>query len=173
VTLTPPLTPFVDPLPAPRRLIAAEHGGRLSVPIRTGTHRFHRDLAESTIWGYDATMPAPVIETERGQAVTVEWRNELDGPLPVTTTVAPESVDAEGLPVQCVPGLSGGERAPRPGAAASAKRPSHGERPADAGGSGTGCCPSSLKPSQNDRMAGYRVTVLIGVSRLGRLLACG
>jgi o-aminophenol oxidase len=109
VTLTPPLTPFVDPLPAPRRLIAAEHGGRLSVPIRTGTHRFHRDLPESTIWGYDATMPAPVIETERGQAVTVEWRNELDGPLPVTTTVAPESVDAEGLPVQCVPGLSGGE----------------------------------------------------------------
>jgi o-aminophenol oxidase len=109
VTLTPPLTPFVDPLPTPRRLIAGEHGGRLSVPIRTGTHRFHRDLAESTIWGYDATIPAPVIETERGQAVMVEWGNELEGPLPVTTTVAPESADAEGVPVQCVPGLSGGE----------------------------------------------------------------
>jgi spore coat protein A len=61
VTLTPPLTPFVDPLPAPRRLIAGEDDGRLSVPIRTGTHRFHRDLPESTIWGYDATMPAELM----------------------------------------------------------------------------------------------------------------
>jgi len=109
MTLTSPLAPFVDPLPAPRRLIAAEPGGRLSVPIRAGTHSFHRDLPESRIWGYEGTVPGPTIETERGQAVTVEWLNELEGALPVTNTVAPESADAEGLPVQCVPGLSGGE----------------------------------------------------------------
>jgi FtsP/CotA-like multicopper oxidase with cupredoxin domain len=109
MTLTLPLAPFVDPLPVPRRLIAAEPGGRLSVPIRAGNHRFHRDLPESRIWGYEGTVPGPTIETQAGQAVTVEWRNELEGPLPVTTTVAPESADAEGVPVQCVPGLSGGE----------------------------------------------------------------
>jgi FtsP/CotA-like multicopper oxidase with cupredoxin domain len=103
-----PLAPFVDDLPVPRRLLAHERDGRLTVRIRTGTHRFHRDLPESTIWGYEGTIPGPTIEAERGRAVTVEWRNELDGPLPVVVTVAPEAADADGVPVQCIPGLSGG-----------------------------------------------------------------
>jgi spore coat protein A len=106
--LTAPLAPFVEALPVPRRLVAAGHEGRLTVRMRPGTHRFHRDLPESTIWGYDGTVPGPTIEAERGQAVTVEWRNELDGPLPVVVTVAPHAADADGVPVQCVPGLSGG-----------------------------------------------------------------
>ena len=104
----PPLTPFADELPLPRRLIASEQGGRLTVPIRTGTHRFHRDLPESSVWGFAGTFPGPTIEVERGEAVTVEWLNELSGPLPVTDTLAPESADADGVPVQCLPGLSGG-----------------------------------------------------------------
>jgi spore coat protein A len=104
----PPLTPFADELPLPRRLIASEQGGRLTVPIRTGTHRFHRDLPESRVWGFAATFPGPTIEVERGEAVTVEWLNELSGPLPVTDTLAPESRDDDGVPVQCLPGLSGG-----------------------------------------------------------------
>jgi len=106
--LTAPLVPFVDELAVPRRLVAPEREGRLTVRMRPGTHRFHRDLPESTIWGYEGTMPGPTIEAERGQSVTVEWRNELDGPLPVVTTVAPEAADPNGVPVQCVPGLSGG-----------------------------------------------------------------
>jgi FtsP/CotA-like multicopper oxidase with cupredoxin domain len=106
--LSAPLAPFVDDLAVPRRLLAPEHEGRLTVRMRTGTHRFHRDLPESTIWGYEGTMPGPTIEAERGQSVTVEWRNELDGPLPVVVTVAPEAADADGVSVQCVPGLSGG-----------------------------------------------------------------
>jgi FtsP/CotA-like multicopper oxidase with cupredoxin domain len=106
--LTAPLAPFVEALPVPRRLVAAEHEGRLTVRMRPGTHRFHRDLPESTIWGYDGTVPGPTIEAERGQPVTVEWRNELDGPPPVVVTVAPHAADADGVPVQCVPGLSGG-----------------------------------------------------------------
>ncbi len=99
---------FVDALPTPRRLIAGECGGRLTVGIRAGAHRFHRDLPESRIWGYDGTAPGPTIEARRGEPVTVEWRNELDGPLPVLVTIAPEAADAGGVPVQCVPGLSGG-----------------------------------------------------------------
>ena len=47
MTPNPPLTPFADELPLPRQLIASEQGGRLTVPIRTGTHGFHRDLPES------------------------------------------------------------------------------------------------------------------------------
>src|SRR5690349_17109630 len=107
-TLAAPLAPFADALPVPQRLVAARQNGRLSVPIRVGAHRFHRDLPESAIWGYDGTVPGPTIEAERGQPVTVEWRNELDGALPVVVTTAPTATDANGVPVQCAPGLSGG-----------------------------------------------------------------
>jgi len=107
-TLAAPLAPFADALPVPRRLVAARQNGRLSVPIRAGAHRFHRDLPESAVWGYDGMVPGPTIEAERGQPVTVQWRNELDGALPVVVTTAPEATDTSGVPVQCVPGLSGG-----------------------------------------------------------------
>ena len=107
-TLTAPLAPFADALPVPERLVAAPQNGRLTVPIRAGEHRFHRDLPESAIWGYDGTVPGPTIEAEAGQPVTVQWRNELDGALPVVVTTAPEAADTSGVPVQCVPGLSGG-----------------------------------------------------------------
>jgi FtsP/CotA-like multicopper oxidase with cupredoxin domain len=103
-----PLTPFVDALPLPSRLIATEHDGRLTVRIRAGEHRFHRDLPASSVWGFDGGVPGPTIEAERGQPVTVDWRNELQGAFPVTDTVAPEATDADGVPVQCLPGLSGG-----------------------------------------------------------------
>jgi spore coat protein A len=103
-----PLAPFADALAVPQRLVAAGRNGRLSVPIRAGSHRFHRDLPESAVWGYGGTVPGPTIEAEAGEPVTVAWRNELDGALPVVVTTAPEAVDASGVPVQCVPGLSGG-----------------------------------------------------------------
>ncbi len=106
--LTAPLAAFVDALPVPRRLIADEHDGRLTVRMRAATHRFHRDLPESRVWGYDGTVPGPTIEAERGRPVTVEWRNELDASLPIIDTVAPAAVGADGVPVQCLPGLSGG-----------------------------------------------------------------
>src|SRR6266700_1508149 len=107
-TLAAPLAPFADALPVPQRLVATQQNGRLSVPIRAGGHRFHRDLPESAIWGYDGMVPGPTIEAERGQPVTVQWRNELDRALPVVVTTAPVAADASGVPVQCVPGLSGG-----------------------------------------------------------------
>ena len=107
-TLLPPLAPFVDALPLPRRLIAKEHAGSLVVRMRMGEHHFHRDLPVSKIWGYEGIVPGPTIEAERGHPVTVEWRNELTGPFPLVVTKAPMPADAQGVPVQCVPGLSGG-----------------------------------------------------------------
>src|SRR5258708_2236964 len=102
------LVPCVDSLPLPRRLIAEEHHGRLGVRMLRGRHGFHRDLPASTIWGYDGMVPGPTIEAERGHPVTVEWRNEIEGTLPLVVTKAPTHADAQGVPVQCVPGLSGG-----------------------------------------------------------------
>jgi FtsP/CotA-like multicopper oxidase with cupredoxin domain len=107
--MTAPLAPYVDALPLPSRLIASEHDGRLTVTIRAGTHRFHRDLPVSSIWGYEGMIPGPTIEAERGQPITVEWRNELEGTFPVSVTVAPQPTDTDSVPVQCLPGLSGGE----------------------------------------------------------------
>jgi o-aminophenol oxidase len=107
--LAAPLAPFVDLLPLPSRLVAAEHDGRMTVRMRAAAHRFHRDLPASSIWGFEGMIPGPTIEAARGQPVTVEWRNELQGAFPVSVTVAPEATDADGVPVQCFPGLSGGE----------------------------------------------------------------
>src|SRR5438132_788850 len=88
---------------------AVERDGRLTVRMRAATHQFHRDLPSSSIWGFEGTVPGPTIETERGRPVTIEWRNELQGPFPVVDTIAPRPTDANGVPVQCFPGLSGGE----------------------------------------------------------------
>jgi len=107
-TLVPQLAPFIDRLPLPQRLIAEDHHGSLVVRIRAGEHRFHRDLPVSKVWGYEGMVPGPTIEAERGHPVTIEWRNELEGPLPLVVTRAPMHADAQGVPVQCVPGLSGG-----------------------------------------------------------------
>ena len=101
------LASFVDPLPQPRRILASELDGHLTMRLRAAAHRFHRELPASTIWGYEGTVPGPTIETERGQPVTIEWRNELEGPMPVVVTVAPRA-DVDGVPVQTIPGLSGG-----------------------------------------------------------------
>ena len=54
--LQPPLTPFVDTLPLPRRILAGRDGGELTVRIRAAAHRFHRDLPESRVWTYDGQV---------------------------------------------------------------------------------------------------------------------
>ncbi len=100
----PPLTPFVDPLPLPSRLIAADRDGRLTVRLRAGRHRFHRDLPDSDIWGFEAAVPGPTIEAERGQPVTVEWLNELHGALPVTDVVAPAAAAPTACRCSVLPG---------------------------------------------------------------------
>ncbi len=109
-----PLTPFVDPVPLPARRVVTEPT-RLTVGLYPATHRFHRDLPPSRVWAYDGLLPGPSIEVRRGVPLEVDWRNELEGTLPVVVTVAPNEA-SNGIPVQCLPGLSGG--APDPNLAA-------------------------------------------------------
>ena len=90
------------------RILAGERDGHLSIRVRAATHRFHRDLPASRVWAYEGSVPGPTIEAERGRPVRVEWLNELEGTLPVAVTIAPAETDGSGVPVQCVPGLSGG-----------------------------------------------------------------
>ncbi len=100
------LRPFVDLLSLPpRRVIKAPT--RLTVRLETATHRFHRDLPPSRVWAYDGRLPGPTIEVDRGIQVEVQWENHLSGTLPVVVTRSPVHA-ADGVPVQCLPGRSGG-----------------------------------------------------------------
>jgi o-aminophenol oxidase len=116
MTVLPPhsLTPFVDELPIPARRVVTEPT-RLTVPLQTALHRFHRELPASRVWTFDGHVPGPTIEVRRGVPLEVLWDNRLEGTLPVLVTVAPTHA-SDGVPVQCLPGLSGGE----PNAAAGA-----------------------------------------------------
>ena len=105
-----PLTPFVDRLTIPPRRVFAEPA-RLAVRLEATTHRFHRDLAPSGVWTYDGHLPGPTIEVRRGVPLEIRWDNRLSGTLPVVVTVAP-SGKADGVPVQCLPGRSGGDADP-------------------------------------------------------------
>jgi spore coat protein A len=89
----------------PRRVIKAPT--RLTVRLETVEHSFHRDLPPSRVWAYDGHVPGPTIEVDRGAEVEVRWENRLSGPLPVTVTRAAVHA-AGGVPVQCLPGRSGG-----------------------------------------------------------------
>src|SRR5882672_2320810 len=100
------LSPFVDLLRVPPRRVVKEPT-RLTVRLETATHRFHRDLEPSRVWAYDGHVPGPTIEVDRGTEVEVRWENRLSGPLPVVVTRASVHT-AGGVPVQCLPGLSGG-----------------------------------------------------------------
>ena len=102
--LTSPLRPFVDPLPAPPRLLAREHDGRLThsharrrVIASTGICRIARlDLRGEHARAHD-----------RGRARSsgrVEWRNELEGTLPVAVTLAPTETDAAASRCSACPG---------------------------------------------------------------------
>src|SRR6266508_3149692 len=109
-----PLTPFVDPLPLPRRHVITEPT-RLTVRVETAQHRFHRELPPSRVWTYGGHLPGPTIEVHRGVPVEVRWENRIEGTLPVTVVRAP-SYETDGVPVQCRPGRSGGQ--PDPSSAA-------------------------------------------------------
>jgi FtsP/CotA-like multicopper oxidase with cupredoxin domain len=109
-----PLTPFVDRLPIPPRHVITEPTC-FTVRVETAQHRFHRELPPSRVWTYDGHLPGPTIEVRRGVPVEVTWENRIEGTLPVTVVRAPAYV-ADGVPVQCLPGRSGGQ--PHPSAAA-------------------------------------------------------
>ena len=69
-----PLTPFVDNLRVPPRLVFDEPG-RVVVPLETAEHRFHRDLPSSQVWTYRGFLPGPTIEVDRGVELEVRWEN--------------------------------------------------------------------------------------------------
>ncbi len=71
------LPPFVDELPLPERIVAAEHRGRIRVTMREIYAKVHRDVAPTRMWSYGETALAPLIEARSHETLRVEWVNRL------------------------------------------------------------------------------------------------
>jgi spore coat protein A len=69
---------FVDELPIPQRITFSGAGPfDLTMTESQFGQKIHRDLPETQVWGYNGSTPGPIIEVERGQKLTVHWKNEL------------------------------------------------------------------------------------------------
>ncbi|KNZ70386.1 bilirubin oxidase [Thermincola ferriacetica] len=87
------LEKFVDPLPIPGILKPV---GKLNgvdfyrVAMREFKQKLHRDLPETTVWGYEGTYPGPTFEVRKNVPIKVKWENNLPVNrhlLPVDSTV--------------------------------------------------------------------------------------
>jgi spore coat protein A len=80
------LARFVDPLPIPPILRAAELRanprdrkpyGYSKIEMRPADVRIHRDLPPSRMWSYGGSVPGPTIEARSGQGMMIDWVNHL------------------------------------------------------------------------------------------------
>ncbi|MBT2686702.1 multicopper oxidase domain-containing protein [Bacillus sp. ISL-47] len=71
---------FVDELPIPKVLKPVSRGGDYDyyeVEMKCARHKFHRDLGEAVVYGYNGMYPGPTIEAMKGRTVMVKWINNL------------------------------------------------------------------------------------------------
>jgi spore coat protein A, manganese oxidase len=71
------LKKFVDPLPLPARALPAKGRTHYRIAMREFKAKVHRDLPPTTFWGYGGTSPGPIFDVRSGEAISVEWVNEL------------------------------------------------------------------------------------------------
>lgn len=81
------LAHFVDPLPIPEvvrpsefRPSPANPGVKIPyyrLPMREIESKVHRDMKPTRLWGFGSSSPGPTLETRRGEAMLVDWANEL------------------------------------------------------------------------------------------------
>jgi FtsP/CotA-like multicopper oxidase with cupredoxin domain len=102
--VSPPTTPFVDPLPVPpiKQAVAALNPPPQVDPLpgegrtrphqalnqfppqvfyelhqREAQHSFHRDLPPSTVWGFDGIVPGPTFHARYGEPLLIRNFNDL------------------------------------------------------------------------------------------------
>jgi spore coat protein A len=81
------LARFVDELPIPQvlmpdgtrpdPLVAGAELPFYRIAMRQTEVSLHRDLPPTRVWSYAGSVPGPTIEARSGQAILIEWRNEL------------------------------------------------------------------------------------------------
>ncbi|QVK17573.1 multicopper oxidase domain-containing protein [Mycoplasmatota bacterium] len=86
------LSKFVDKLPIIKTLkTTGEMDGvpYYEVRMQQFKQKLHRDLPETTVWGFNGHYPGPTFEVNRNEWIKVKWINDLQDRhlLPVDTTV--------------------------------------------------------------------------------------
>jgi spore coat protein A len=81
------------------------------VSMTAFTQKLHRDLAPTSLWGYNGKYPGATFEVQRGEQIKVKWINNLPAPhfLPIDPTLNwanPGNLGIEG-PIPTVPHLHG------------------------------------------------------------------
>jgi len=116
------LARYVSPLPIPpviqssgTRADPLHPNSRIPfyrIPMREFQVRLHRDMPQTTLWGYADTSPGPTFEVQRGQPILVEWANELPRRhfLPLDHTI--HGAEADKPEVRTVVHLHGGRTPP-------------------------------------------------------------
>jgi spore coat protein A, manganese oxidase len=86
------LSKFVDELPSPpilKPLWKDQFYRYYEVNMTEFKQSLHRELNDTTVWGYEGSYPGPTIEVESGEKVFIKWINNLPDKhlLPVDYTV--------------------------------------------------------------------------------------
>jgi spore coat protein A len=113
---------FVDPLPIPQKaapvgLVASRENpakkiAHYRIAMRQFQARAHRDMAPSTWWGYGGTFPGPSIEVRSGEAIEVDWVNDLPSKHLFTVDHTLDGADMHEPDVRTVVHLHGGKVGP-------------------------------------------------------------
>lgn len=74
------LRKFVEAMPVPPVMKPGKSKNGIpyySTTIKETKHNFHPDLPATKVWAFDGEVPGPTFDTKRGQAIDVEWKNDL------------------------------------------------------------------------------------------------
>lgn len=73
------LKKFVDRLPIMNKIKPMRHNKHPYYEVRMEefSHKFHRDLRPTRVWGYNRQIPGPTFEVNRGEPIQVKWMNNL------------------------------------------------------------------------------------------------
>ncbi len=73
------LKKFVDTLPIPSvvKPVGFRNGKPYyEVSMKQVKQKLHRDLPETTVWGFNGSYPGPTFEVRRNEPIYVKWKNE-------------------------------------------------------------------------------------------------
>ncbi len=71
---------FAEALPIPQRISIHSQGSKpvdLKIVMSQFQTSFHPDIPVQTVWGYNGSLPGPMIEVERDQLLRIHWQNKL------------------------------------------------------------------------------------------------
>jgi spore coat protein A len=86
------LQKFVDKLPIPPTISPIKqdkNGSYYEVTMREFTHKLHRDLGPTRLWGYNGMYPGPTFDVMKDETTYVKWMSDLPTKhfLPIDTTI--------------------------------------------------------------------------------------